>query len=74
MKKIICQSPERLELSLRELKIMKEIPDSPNIVKFHDSAVVKEKGHNVVLILLEYCPDGTLITLMESYNMKLSLK
>ena len=53
---------------------MKALPDSENIVKFYDSAVIKEKGHHVVLILLEYCPEGTLITLMERYNMKLTLK
>jgi serine/threonine protein kinase len=61
-------------MALREVNIMKVLPQHPNLVRFYESAVVKERGNDAVLILQEFCGDGTLIDLLTQRDGKLSLQ
>lgn len=44
----------------------------PNIVELFDYATIVEDGGKFVIILMELCPDGHLLDLLERHGGKLS--
>lgn len=73
LKKITCQSPELRRMAEREVELMRRLPQDENLVRFYDAALVQEGGTDVMLILMELCKEGTLITLLERYDGRLNL-
>jgi AP2-associated kinase len=73
LKKIICQSQERLLLAQAEVAVLRRLPVHPNLVRYVDSSQGSESGTAVVYILMELCKEGTLINLLERYNGQLTL-
>lgn len=73
LKKIICQSQDRLRLAQAEVAVLRRLPQHPNLVKYVDSSQGSESGSTVVYILMELCKEGTLINLLERYNGQLTL-
>lgn len=55
-----------------EVKIWKAINNHPNIVTFIDAAIHKTSEGSYLYILSEYCDEGHLLDLLESYNGVLS--
>jgi AP2-associated kinase len=64
MKKILCQTTKITELVNREVDILRQLPEHKNIVQFHQSALIDSTQNPNVkecIILLELCPNGTLL-------------
>jgi len=68
LKKMICQSTERLRTAKNEISVLKTLPDHPNILKLYDSDIVKVSDGHHVYILLEYCDGGSIFDLMMKYE------
>jgi AP2-associated kinase len=73
LKRINCQSAELKLMAEREVDLMRRLPQDENLVKFYEAAMVTEGGSDVMLILMELCSEGTLITLLERYEGRLNL-
>jgi AP2-associated kinase len=61
-------------MTQREVEVMRALPNHPSLVRFYESAVVTERGNKVVLILQEYCGNGTLHEIINRFKQRLSLK
>lgn len=55
-----------------EIKVWKMLGKHPNIVELFDYATIVEDGGKFVIILMELCPDGHLLDLLEWHGGKLS--
>lgn len=73
VKKILCQSPELLDMAEREIRTMQSLPTHENLVRFYDSAILHSSNGKIALLVIELCTGGTLVTLLEKYNNTLSL-
>ena len=73
LKKIICQSQDRMDLAQAEIAVLRRLPQHPNLIRYIDSCQGTESGQPVVFILMELCREGTLINLLERYNGQLTL-
>lgn len=72
VKKILCQSPELLQMAEREIAVMRSLPIHDNIVRYYDSLITTQNSTPLVLIVMELCTGGTLVNLLEKYNGALS--
>eukprot|EP00921_Rhytidocystis_pertsovi_P004194 GHVQ01007306.1.p1 GENE.GHVQ01007306.1~~GHVQ01007306.1.p1 ORF type:complete len:447 (+),score=63.13 GHVQ01007306.1:328-1668(+) len=72
LKKMLCQDSERYSLAKREISIMARLPKHPNIVEYYGSCTVISGKTREVMILMEYCPGGHLLNLLDRYGGKLS--
>jgi len=55
-----------------EVKVWKMLGKHPNIVELVDYATVTEDGGKYVIVLMELCPDGHLLDLLERNGGKLT--
>ena len=74
LKKLICQSQDRLKLAQGEVSVLRRLPNHPNLIRYIDSSQGVEGGNPVVFILMELCKEGTLINLLERYGGVLNLQ
>jgi serine/threonine protein kinase len=59
---------ERAEIARSEMKIMRALPDHPNIVKFVAGSLIEiEDGGLIGLYLMELCEGGSLFDLMQKH-------
>lgn len=65
LKKTICQDKEKLDMTNREIQILKSLPPHKNIVQYYGSTVVTENNHKVVLMLMGYCEKGSLLQMFQ---------
>ncbi|CAE8610127.1 unnamed protein product [Polarella glacialis] len=71
LKKILCQDEEGLAAAKREADVLDGLPSHKNIVGYFGSAIVKQgagSGNHEVLLLLELCPGGHLLDLLDRHN------
>lgn len=72
VKKILCQTPELIQMAEREISIMRSLPVHENIVRYYDSLITTQGSTTLVIIIMELCTGGTLVNLLEKYNGQLS--
>jgi len=72
LKKMLCQDKEGLKTALQEAELLENLPSHKNIVGYHGHIVTHPGDggcpHKQVLILLEYCPGGTLYDLLTKHD------
>jgi AP2-associated kinase len=68
LKKMICQSPERVQTAKNEINYLRALPDHPNLLKVFDTHVDNKDGCYYVYVLLEFCADGSIFDLMAKYE------
>jgi len=68
LKKMICQSEERVQTAKNEIKYLRALPDHPNLLKVYDTHVDNKDGCYYVYVLLEFCADGSIFDLMAKYE------
>jgi len=68
LKKMICQSPERVQTAKNEINYLRSLPDHPNLLKVFDTHVDNKDGCYYVYVLLEFCADGSIFDLMAKYE------
>mmetsp|Transcript_8702 Transcript_8702/g.21083 ORF Transcript_8702/g.21083 Transcript_8702/m.21083 type:complete len:844 (-) Transcript_8702:203-2734(-) len=66
LKKMICQDKKSLDMANQEVAILASLPEHKNIIRFYQSALIElaTGGGPVkkeIVMLLEYCPGGTLL-------------
>jgi len=74
LKKIHCQDQERLSMACREVELLEKLPQHPNLVRyFGETNNIREPGRpKEVSVLLELCPGGHLLDLLEKHKGVLS--
>ena len=55
-----------------EVRVWETLGTHKNIVKLVDYARVNENGGKFVIVLMEICPDGHLLDLLEAHDGKIS--
>jgi len=73
LKKILCQDDESFLSAQREVEILDNLPTHKNIVGFFGHSVVRRESRGArserqVLILLELCPGGHLLDLLDRHG------
>lgn len=71
IKKTICQDKEKLEMAQKEIHILKSLPPHKNIVQYFGSTVISENSHKIVIMLMEFCERGNLLTIFEKNKDKI---
>ncbi|EGD73923.1 NAK protein kinase [Salpingoeca rosetta] len=64
LKKMLVLDQESLEATTREVELMKRLPGHSNIVQLLASEVKPNGRHAEVLLLMEYCPGGHVVDIM----------
>jgi len=72
MKKIIVADQAAMTSVANEIRLWQQVSSCENIVKIVGVEKILELGNQVVLILMEYCSEGTLFDLLTKYQGKLS--
>ena len=70
LKRVICQTEERLRESKKEKDVMSVLPKCKHIVEFFGGEIVSRDNQRVVVTLMELCDGGTLFDLLEKRENK----
>lgn len=67
LKKILIRNDDHVfaDMIRNEVKVWKSLGKHPNIVELYDYRTVEEDGGKFVIVLMELCPDGHLLDLLE---------
>jgi len=70
LKKVLCQDEETLTSALREAELLENLPTHKNIVGYFGHTVVPQESGpgKLLLLLLELCPGGHLIDLLDKHR------
>ncbi|EUD64864.1 NAK protein kinase [Plasmodium inui San Antonio 1] len=71
IKKTICQDKEKLQMAQKEIHILKSLPPHKNIVQYFGSTIISENGNKIVIMLMEFCERGNLLTIFEKNKDKI---
>ncbi|EDQ93079.1 uncharacterized protein MONBRDRAFT_22473 [Monosiga brevicollis MX1] len=64
LKKVMVHDQETLDATTREIEFMKQLPFHHNIVTIHASDLKPAGKHAEVVILMEHCPGGHVVDIM----------
>jgi len=70
LKKVLCQDKESLEAAEREAELLENLPTHKNIVSYFGHSIVPQESGSgkLLLLLLELCPGGHLIDLLDNHK------
>lgn len=65
VKKVIAQDPDTIEVGRAEMRLLKSLPAHPHVIKYYGGKE-EPKGGGVIemYMVLEYCPNGSLVDLV----------
>lgn len=70
LKKVLCQDEESLAAALREAELLEALPTHKNIVSYFGHTIAPQESGpgKLLLLLLELCPGGHLIDLLDNHR------
>jgi AP2-associated kinase len=65
LKKVIAQEEETVEIGRAEMRLLSTLPPHPHIIRYYGGSIEhKGRGVSEMYMVLEYCPNGSLVDLV----------